>query len=137
MRSELPIVLNTMIDALQSTEIDLAAARNFKLTTELVEKAYLKVKNLVTSELLARHTSNCLIMPRTSDALSISADFAFAIQTDMFLNGELANHSRAFVNLAPFGNDSFRVMMRSHHLSIHLSFYKAIVQEANDVVSNV
>nr|GMC73623.1 hypothetical protein Iba_chr03cCG2460 [Ipomoea batatas] len=35
---ELSTVLNTMIDVLQSTETDLVVARNFKLTTELVEK---------------------------------------------------------------------------------------------------
>nr|GLL21455.1 Coat Protein [Ipomoea trifida] len=42
--------------------------------------AYLKVKNLVTSELPARHTSNSLRMPHTSDALVIPTGFAFAIQ---------------------------------------------------------
>nr|GMD62647.1 crossover junction endonuclease mus81 [Ipomoea batatas] len=198
--------------------------------------AYLKVKNIVTSELPARHTSNSLKMPRISDALAVPAGFAFAIQQlgavnvadtlterifipcfpneghsfgipddqlvnwnpnayaeaveyartlgmrfhivnlkkkdgtawwlfrqhfaegffelqcplpevnftksmvvthAQFLNGELANPSRAFVDLAPLGNDSFGVMMRSPHLGINLSCYEAISQEATDVVSNV
>nr|GMC95937.1 putative coat protein [Ipomoea batatas] len=96
MRSELLTVPNTMVDVLQSTETDLATAGNFKLTTELLEKAlrthcaytclwllphsFLKVKNLVTSKLLTRHTSNSLRMPRSSDALATPTGFAFAIQ---------------------------------------------------------
>nr|GLL21456.1 unknown [Ipomoea trifida] len=62
---------------------------------------------------------------------------AMVVTHAQFLNGELANPSRAFVNLAPLFNDSFGVMMRSFHLGIHMSFYEVISQDANDVVSNV
>nr|GMC75268.1 putative coat protein [Ipomoea batatas] len=67
----------------------------------------------------------------------VSFTKAIVVTHAQFLNGELANPSRAFVNLAPFGNDSFGVVMSNHHLSIHLSCYEAIIQEANHVVSNL